>query len=168
MSHASLGETMRRIFAVLCVLSLLMVGGHGVCAAETSLQDMKAWVGKYPADEINGKTIWDNDAFKAKVHVFIGPKTQDFIFNKIGREVATPVEIKNDVLQFFVCKAHACPDAAARIFVDLKKDAVHVCWTILGEKDDLWLSAKADPKPLSEGACLVTDGFDLFDKYGKE
>ena len=168
MSHASLGETMRRIFAVFCVFSLLALGGQSVFAATDSLQDMKAWVGKYPADQINGKTLWDNETFKAKVLAFIGPKTQDFIFNKIGREVATPVEIKNDVLQFFVCKAHACPDAAARIFVDLKKDAVHVCWTILGEKDDLWLSAKADPKPLSEGGCLGVDGFDLFDKYSKE
>lgn len=159
---------MHRLLAVFLVASLLMMGCRGATAADASLEDLRAWVGKYPADEINGKTLWDNAPLKAKVLEFIGPKTQDFIFNKIGREVATPVIAKDDVIRVFVCKAHACPDAAAQIFIDLKKNTVQVCWTILGEKDDLWLSAKADPKPIEAGSCLEQDSFDVFEKYGKE
>lgn len=157
---------MRRILAVMCVICLLI--GFRSAAAESSLSDLTAWVGKYPADKIDGKTLWDNEALKAEVLKFIGPKTQNLIFNEIGRQVAIPVEMKDDVLYVSVCKAHACPDVAARLFVDMKKQKAYICWRHMNEKEDLWLTANADIRRIGEAGCDDLEPYELFNKYGKD
>ncbi|MDD3182880.1 MAG: hypothetical protein PHD48_08780 [Alphaproteobacteria bacterium] len=159
---------MHRNLAIFCVALVLIMGGRVVAAATMSLDDLTAWVGKYPADLIEGKTLWDNESLKADVLKYIGPKTQDYIFNQIGRQVASPVQIKDDVLYVSVCQAHACSEASARVFIDLKKKKTYICWRYATEKQDLWLSAAAEPKAIGEAGCGDLDPFDLFAKYGKD
>lgn len=161
---------MHRILAVTCLSALCLLAGNQMASAANNetLADLKAWVGKYPADLVDGQTVWDNKELKEKVLKFIGPKTQNYIFNEIGREVALPVDDQNDILTFFVCKAHACPEASALFFVDIPKDRVFICWTYATEKEDLWLSAAADPKPIGAGGCIVSNPYDLLRTYGKD
>lgn len=158
---------MRRILAVMFVICLL-VGGRSVSAKDASLSDLKAWVGKYPADIIDGQTLWDNEALKAEASKFIGPKTQNYIFNDLGRQVAIPIQMKDDVLYVSVCKAHACPDVAAQLFVDMKKKKLSICWRYTTEKEDLWLTAGAEPRRIGESGCDEPEPYDLFNKYGKD
>ena len=158
---------MRRLGAVFLMCSALFAG-HSAMAEGDTLSALKAWVGKYPADVIEGKTLWDSPALKTETSKFIGPKTQNYIFNEIGRQVASPVEIKDDVIYVFVCREHACVSNSARLFIDLKKNKVHICWRLSEDSGDLWLSADRDPQPVGPAGCSEMQPFDVFAKYGKD
>ncbi|MGE4351459.1 MAG: hypothetical protein AB7E52_04640 [Bdellovibrionales bacterium] len=160
---------MCRIFAVL-FLGLALIGASEAWAKNETLDDLRAWIGKYPADQIDGHKLWDNPELQKKMAAFAGPNIRKILFEG-GLSVSSPVAIQDDVLYLSSCQEHACAVNQAKVFVDLKKKAVFLCWRYAyREMRDVWLEANQDPQFLSPGSCTEEASdrpFDLLKKYRK-
>lgn len=159
---------MRLLMACLLMIGVMLGGCRSVVAEDASLGSLRQWVDKYPTDKIDGKTFWDNKAFQALAEKLLDARALRDTYGEMGFEIVTPIEIQGDLLRVFVCREHACLMNSATMFVDMKKDKLHICWRNVYDKQDAWLSTGKKPEPMEIGACDKYSGFDLYKNYVKE
>lgn len=158
---------MRKITVLLLVFVSLM-GCRSVIAAEPALSDAQAWVGKYPFDKIDGKKLWEHDAFVAEANKILGDEAANIFFKTMITGPNVPVERNGDIVFTFVCKAHECNSNFVNVFIDVKKNKLHMCWHENGVVEDAWVSSGVKPKWLGEMGCSGKDGIELYKANVKE
>jgi len=164
---------MRRFLLLACLLLVVAAGGyyHVVVAGSTSLAtlpELTKWVGKYPSDEIDGKTMWANPALRVLVEDLLEKETVAVLYEGMAKELSTEVERKDDLLRVFVCREHACLLSSATLFVDLKRQRLSICWSDIEDKHDAWLSTDHNPILMEISECQKYEGFDLYQKKTKD
>ncbi len=159
---------MNRSVTLLC----LMIMGCAVpsFAAEeaVSLDPLKEWVGVFSFESKAGKSFWTDPLLQKEAHKALDQAHFDGLFSGYAKQITTPVEQKGDILFVFACKEHACSSDNARLYINLKKNTISVCWH--GEKlpSDLWFASGKKPEEIGQNGCVKASDFDLYELYEKE
>ncbi len=154
----------KKFFLLLVVM--LVVALPARAGEIPSLDDLAKWEGKYPAsgfwDDVRVLNVMkQNIPAELTGHVIQGWGMKDEL-------VEVPIERRGDVLLVSVCRPHDCVSHAARLYFNLRRKTVQMCWTEETEKTgkqlDLWIDR--DVKRLEKGACWDKSGFDGLAAYG--
>lgn len=93
-----------RKFLTPIVLSALFLGGNGAAFAGGEL---RAYIGKYPFDEVQGTTFLEHPLVVDFVNKIVpDPAARQWILKDGGPH--GPIEVQGDKLKFFGCEAHNC------------------------------------------------------------
>lgn len=158
---------MRRFLAVLMLFILAVGCGSVQAEPKPSAQDLRGWVGKYPTEEMNGTSFWNHPAFAPIAKKMLEARYKIFV-NDIAQGVVSPILQDGDLLYTHSCRPHDCTGLYVKIFVDLKKNTVHMCWSDLTEKEDFWISSDRGVKGMGQASCLLSEGRELFSANVKE
>ncbi|HBM90703.1 MAG TPA: hypothetical protein DD400_02335 [Rhodospirillaceae bacterium] len=157
---------------LLFLLVVMLVGALPARAGEMpSLDDLAKWEGKYPNAVLSNHGFWDDTRVLDVMKQNIPAALREIIIQGWGMKdelIEMPIERQGDVLLVSVCKPHDCLSHAARLYFNLKRKTVQICWTEETEKTgkqlDIWIDR--DVKRLEKGACWDKSGFDGLAAYG--
>lgn len=176
------GACMRCWAALLTVMVLLAAAPCAMAAQDSvpaaSLDYLLGWAGKEPSIDKKtmaaypkGQSFWEDSNILAIMKKNL-PK--ELIIRVVAgwpgatRIVEMPIEKKDRILMVTVCKPHFCSMNAARMFFNLDRKTVQVCWTEATgtppKQADYWISQKV--KRLGVDGCKQQQGFDLLRANG--
>jgi len=157
-----------RVWLACLLLFVSLLGCRSVAAGDAGLSDLKQWVGKYPSDKIDGKTVWDNATLRSLISGLMKDNAATYFYDELTRGVDIPVEAQDNVLKIFVCRKHECFYNSATVFADTKKNKLSICWHRVEDERDTWMSTGHRLQPLEYGACATHAGFDSYKEYYKD
>ncbi len=136
---------------------ILLILGSSLALAQTSLDHLKNWDGKYPTTKKGRVTtkFFSEPAIRAPLLKLL---TRDD-YNLLTKEYAveTPVKKIGDYLVVKVCKPHMCFEQAA-FAIDLTTGNVFVRMA-LDETPDRWLASKGTARDLPADVKAYMEDF---------
>ncbi|MDX9689990.1 MAG: hypothetical protein EOM37_08085 [Proteobacteria bacterium] len=157
-----------RLFSTLFLVFALMVGCGAVSAQSESFSDIKKWANKFGFDKVDGVTLWEHPAFVQAMRETLDAAHFETFMSEWSQQVSTMLTLKGDILNTFVCKAHACNSDNVNIFIDLKQQQAYACWHQREEGEDYWFALGKARKAVGPTGCITAYPYELFDKYSKE
>ena len=129
-------------FLSLCFISALCVNS---AIAQTNLERLKAWEGKYPTERKGRITrrFFSDAALRSSLAKLLSPG--DFALLTREYSVETPIMRAGDILTVKVCRPHNCPEQAA-FAINLATGVVHVRMAI--DESARWFSSKGNDSDL--------------------
>lgn len=95
--------------------------------------DLSAYIGKYPADEVNGIRFMDNPIVRTALIGAMGSDGKLGLFGKFHVEV--PIVVANDVLRIHACEAGNCGNGYT-ILMARDGSSAQVCFQDSGGRGD--------------------------------
>jgi hypothetical protein len=93
-------------------------------AADLSADDLSAYAGKYPFDEVEGFAFFEHPRVISAIDDAAGPGTADWIDEL---DVGTPIKQQEDGLVAAVCEAHNCGSNNAAVAISVKGELIALC-----------------------------------------
>ncbi len=147
---------------------LVLSSFSGVLAkAAPSLEGVKAWEGKYPYDEIDGRDLLAEPSFHERLEKLLGADKYKIFEEELWRGVTFPVRQEKDVFLFHFCKPHQCMDYMIYLYASPAQDSLEACWMRRSEIKGYWLTENAEPRDIGVAGCLDAPAFELYKKHRK-
>ena len=115
-----------RAFGRLAALFLTVPAVLGAEAMAADLSGLRAWVGKYPYDQIGGRQFFTHAGMPAAMRRALGNKDDRRVAKVRGPEV--PVVAVDGWVVAHRCQAHDCGNKNVSVLVHVASGRVLVCW----------------------------------------
>ncbi|MFA6279423.1 MAG: hypothetical protein WC612_01340 [Bdellovibrionales bacterium] len=159
---------MYRVVTFLCLMVMGCAAPSFAVVDVSSLAPLKEWVGVFSFEAKDGKSFWTDPLLQKEAHKALDQAHFDGLFDNLAKQVTAPLEQRGDILFAFACKEHACNSDNARLYIDLKKNTVSVCWHSDALPSDLWFASDKKPQEIGQGSCEKAKDFELYGLYEKE
>jgi len=144
---------------LLVLLSVLLMHTDCFAAEELTAASYKEF-----AKRTAGKMVYPSEFFKifaldTRLEKLLGKKRYTVVKKEL--HVEHPVEEKNGVLNFGMCRPHNCPLDAVDFFIDLATGKIAACSQGLNADWPVWYEEGAQPKTIQGLSC---GDMELYDK----
>lgn len=128
-------------FAALALFAPLAAGP----AAAADFAGLRAWVGKYPSQPIDGQRFFTYPGLRPAMRRALGPRAWAHV--KLIRGPEVPVVAVRGWVVAYRCQAHDCGDVNMAVAVRVARGLVLVCWRDAPAQPDAhWYRAGRRPR----------------------
>lgn len=119
---------MARVAALITLLLLAAVAWTVSARAQTDPAALKAWIGMYPHDRVQGLTFLENPEVQTRIADALGPRAVSQIRDMT---IVGPILQRSDWLIAYGCQPHVCADAKWWVAINLKSFETRACLALL-------------------------------------